>query len=141
MFCLLGGYEVKTIGDSFFVAFPDPTNAVRFAMQLQIDMMTAPWPDSLLGLPDGLLEVSPSGSSLWCGLRVRVGIHLGEAKVEIDRDTLKVCSSACSGCAYVPAVPTSRGGLFSIVKRGNFFLKGGLKMKYRKFYFLAQQGL
>eukprot|EP00906_Rhabdomonas_costata_P011353 RCo016137 len=33
------GYEVKTIGDSFFVAFPHPANAVRFALQLQVELM------------------------------------------------------------------------------------------------------
>ena len=85
-----GGYEVKTIGDSFFVAFGDVVNAVKFAVEMESEMRFAPWPESLLDLPDGRKEVSEDGILLWCGLRVRAGMHIGTAKLEIDSKTLQV---------------------------------------------------
>ena len=81
---------MKTIGDSFFVAFVDPSKAVQFAVSLQLEMRNAPWPPSLLELPDCLLEIDLNGIVLWRGLRVRVGMHTGSAKVEIDPRTLQV---------------------------------------------------
>lgn len=41
------GYEVKTEGDSFMVAFDDPTKAVHFCLQVQEDLFDAPWPEEL----------------------------------------------------------------------------------------------
>ena len=81
---------MKTIGDSFFIAFTDPMNAVAFAVAMQLDMRHAPWPPSLLSLPDCLLEKAEDDTLLWRGLRVRVGIHIGVAKLEIDTKTFQV---------------------------------------------------
>jgi predicted ATPase/class 3 adenylate cyclase len=55
----LGGVEVNTEGDSFFVAFAAPAAAVAAAVQVQRDLSAEKWP------LDG-------------GVRVRMGIHTGE---------------------------------------------------------------
>ena len=55
------GFEVGTEGDSFFVAFSSPLHALRAAAESQRALTAADWP------PDA-------------HLRVRMGLHLGEAK-------------------------------------------------------------
>src|SRR5262245_1507556 len=52
----VAGYEVKTIGDSFMVAFPDPVTAVRCALDIQRRLEA-----------EGFEDVN--------GVRVRIGLH------------------------------------------------------------------
>ena len=56
------GFEVKTIGDAFFVTFVDPANAVRCAVAIQRDLAKA-------NLITPLPERPP--------LQIRIGIHTG----------------------------------------------------------------
>jgi predicted ATPase/class 3 adenylate cyclase len=56
-----GGFEVGTEGDSFFVAFSSPLHALRAAAEGQRALNAAEWPPE-------------------ADLRVRMGLHLGEAK-------------------------------------------------------------
>eukprot|EP01060_Flectonema_neradi_P036289 TRINITY_DN6937_c0_g1_i1.p1 TRINITY_DN6937_c0_g1~~TRINITY_DN6937_c0_g1_i1.p1 ORF type:complete len:1113 (+),score=209.22 TRINITY_DN6937_c0_g1_i1:35-3373(+) len=58
------GYEVKTIGDAFMMAFEKPLNAVEFGLTVQQNLRTAEWPTDLCFDQDGL--------------RVRIGCHYGE---------------------------------------------------------------
>jgi DNA-binding NarL/FixJ family response regulator/class 3 adenylate cyclase len=60
-----GGHEINTQGDSFFVAFRKPKDAVGSAVRVQRSLARHPW---------------PGGSEL----RVRIGIHTGEATVAGD---------------------------------------------------------
>ena len=55
-----GGSEVRTEGDSFFVAFSDPTAALEACVQAQRDLTSEPWP-------------------LDAVIRVRMGLHSGLA--------------------------------------------------------------
>ena len=52
-----GGVVVRTEGDSFFVAFPTPSGAVRAAVAAQRGLAAHPWPEA------------PA--------RVRMGLHTG----------------------------------------------------------------
>jgi class 3 adenylate cyclase/tetratricopeptide (TPR) repeat protein len=54
------GYEVKTEGDAFMVAFGDCADALRFCADAQLALEAAAWPDAL---PQGV--------------RVRMGVHVG----------------------------------------------------------------
>src|SRR6266545_6152141 len=56
-----GGVEVDTQGDSFFVAFPDPTDAIAAAEEGQRSLAEHSWPED--------------------DLRVRMGLHTGEPLV------------------------------------------------------------
>jgi DNA-binding NarL/FixJ family response regulator/class 3 adenylate cyclase len=61
-----GGHEVNTQGDSFFVAFRRPKDAVTAAVSAQRALARHPWPEGV-------------------DMRVRIGIHTGEATVTGDR--------------------------------------------------------
>jgi class 3 adenylate cyclase len=54
------GREVDTQGDSFFVAFASPTSALVAAADGQLALAGHPWPPG-------------------CAVRVRMGLHTGEA--------------------------------------------------------------
>lgn len=58
-----GGFEVKTVGDAFFLVFASAPSAVRFALDAQLAFHARDWNALLDGLPE---------------LRVRMGLHTGE---------------------------------------------------------------
>ena len=68
------GYEVKTEGDAFMVAFVAPTDAVRWCVDVQKALTTAAWPGFLA-------NVAPQG------LRVRMGVHWGAPLCVADPTT------------------------------------------------------
>eukprot|EP01062_Namystynia_karyoxenos_P004186 TRINITY_DN11480_c0_g1_i1.p1 TRINITY_DN11480_c0_g1~~TRINITY_DN11480_c0_g1_i1.p1 ORF type:complete len:1208 (+),score=117.27 TRINITY_DN11480_c0_g1_i1:110-3733(+) len=88
-----GGYEVKTIGDAFMVAFQDAVACINFAVQVQEDLLGAQWPD------DAQLAVAsdywaarkgPSGGHLWRGLALRIGVAYGPVRQEVNPVTDRV---------------------------------------------------
>jgi DNA-binding NarL/FixJ family response regulator/class 3 adenylate cyclase len=79
------GHEINTQGDSFFVAFRKPKDAVNAAVRVQRSLARHPWPE---------------GNEL----RVRIGIHTGEATVASDRyvglavhRAARICAAAHGG--------------------------------------------
>ncbi len=60
-----GGVEVSTEGDSFFAAFQSATESVAAAVEIQRGIGAASWPQD-------------------AGLRIRIGLHSGEARVAAD---------------------------------------------------------
>ena len=69
------GYEVKTEGDSFMVAFNDPLHAIRFCASVQEELMLADWPAEILAHPDGKeVKDEKTNSLVFRGLRVRMVI-------------------------------------------------------------------
>ncbi|RLV89675.1 Adenylate cyclase [Spathaspora sp. JA1] len=81
---LVGGYEVKTEGDSFMVAFPSPTSALLWCFNVQQSLLTADWPAEILET-DQCCEVTDSeGNVIYRGLSVRMGIHWGSPDCERD---------------------------------------------------------
>jgi adenylate cyclase len=80
------GYEVKTQGDSFMVCFSDPMDAVRWACCVQRELLQAEWPAGILDAFDCRVEWDSTRSLIYRGLRVRIGLHYGEA--ERNQDTV-----------------------------------------------------
>ncbi len=80
------GYEVKTQGGAFMLAFPSPVEAVRWCLDAQEALMRAPWPEELLAQPEASMEQGPHGM-LYRGLRVCMGIHVGEPVCRMDERT------------------------------------------------------
>lgn len=54
-----GGHVVKTQGDGFMIAFPDPVEAVRCSVAVQRALQSTP--------------------EVWDHIRVRIGLHMGES--------------------------------------------------------------
>eukprot|EP01063_Lacrimia_lanifica_P035719 TRINITY_DN6892_c0_g4_i3.p1 TRINITY_DN6892_c0_g4~~TRINITY_DN6892_c0_g4_i3.p1 ORF type:complete len:1145 (+),score=370.65 TRINITY_DN6892_c0_g4_i3:74-3508(+) len=81
-----GGYEVKTVGDSFMVSFEGETAAlrsVRFALKAQEQLREQEWPAPLLALPQN----AKTENGAWNGIRVRIGVHVGDVDIETNKDT------------------------------------------------------
>jgi adenylate cyclase len=84
----IGGYEVKTEGDAFMVAFSSVSLALKWCMAVQVELLSADWPSEILQSPlcapvcggDGVVV-------LYRGLSVRMGIHYGEMEGEVDAVT------------------------------------------------------
>ena len=71
------GYEVKTIGDAFMIAFHSTSSALGFALRVQEALFEAEWPETLL---DEVPICAKQG--LWGGLTVRIGINTGPVALE-----------------------------------------------------------
>eukprot|EP00899_Mesostigma_viride_P024829 jgi/Mesvir1/5530/Mv15569-RA.1 len=89
------GYECSTEGDAFEVVFHRAGDAVRWACEVQLallrpETLLAPrgmnpfhsklpctWPERLQSHKVGRLVLGPDGTTLFRGLRVRMGIHRG----------------------------------------------------------------
>lgn len=79
-----GGYEVKTEGDAFMVAFADPVTAVSWCLDTQETLLNAKWPEKLYEHKKSAIVYSESGLLLYRGLRVRMGVHCGNPSAEED---------------------------------------------------------
>ncbi|CBZ25371.1 receptor-type adenylate cyclase b [Leishmania mexicana MHOM/GT/2001/U1103] len=99
-----GCYEVKTIGDSFMIACKSAHSAVSLACEIQTKLLRHDWGTAALDSAYREFElarvdtlddyVPPTAqlseeeyAALWCGLRVRVGIHTGLADIRYDEVT------------------------------------------------------
>ncbi|MBT6489215.1 MAG: tetratricopeptide repeat protein [Deltaproteobacteria bacterium] len=78
------GYEVKTEGDAFMVAFSQATDAVFFCLEAQEVLHQAAWPNELLEPADLKHVAGETEDGAFRGLRVRMGIHTGEPRCERD---------------------------------------------------------
>jgi class 3 adenylate cyclase len=78
------GYEVKTEGDAFMVAFGDPVSAVKWCLEVQQALLKVDWPNKLYQHFKSAPVMSKKGEPLFRGLRVRMGIHCGEASAQED---------------------------------------------------------
>eukprot|EP01064_Diplonema_japonicum_P013336 TRINITY_DN2087_c1_g1_i1.p1 TRINITY_DN2087_c1_g1~~TRINITY_DN2087_c1_g1_i1.p1 ORF type:complete len:1362 (+),score=175.35 TRINITY_DN2087_c1_g1_i1:125-4087(+) len=76
------GYEVKTIGDSFMVAFEDLHKAVAFCIAVQEVLYASEWPTELLAMP-----LCKHQTGKWKGLRVRMGVNYGSVTLENSQMT------------------------------------------------------
>ncbi|KZT50347.1 L domain-like protein [Calocera cornea HHB12733] len=74
---LCDGYEIKTEGDAFIVAFKSVLAAVHWCLKGQEELLTLDWPAALLNDPDGKVVTDADGVVIERGLMVRMGIHYG----------------------------------------------------------------
>lgn len=72
-----GGYEVKTDGDAFMVAFPSSESALRWALDVQQRLFDCAWPRGLLDEPEAAPIAGEAALPVQRGLRVRMGLHVG----------------------------------------------------------------
>ena len=87
----VGGYEVKTEGDAFMVCFPTITTAISWCFMVQSQLLMADWPQEILDAEDGKpVYDTETGTMLYRGLSVRMGIHFGAPVCEVDPITRRM---------------------------------------------------
>ncbi|CAI5713975.1 unnamed protein product [Hyaloperonospora brassicae] len=69
------GYEITTAGDAFQLAFHTVREAVEYCLDVQVQLLDAPWPKELHGLLAATKKLRAGHHVIFCGLRVRMGIH------------------------------------------------------------------
>eukprot|EP01060_Flectonema_neradi_P031326 TRINITY_DN4729_c0_g1_i3.p1 TRINITY_DN4729_c0_g1~~TRINITY_DN4729_c0_g1_i3.p1 ORF type:complete len:860 (+),score=143.18 TRINITY_DN4729_c0_g1_i3:49-2628(+) len=79
--CLHSGYEVKTIGDAFMIAFSTANSALGFCIAAQEKLVVQDWPTELVGVAS-YQKLVLGDNQIWNGLRVRMGAHYGSVRVE-----------------------------------------------------------
>ena len=81
---ICGGYEVKTEGDAFMVAFTSVSAALLWCSSVQMLLLDEPWPKEILDLPEGREVRDAKGTLIARGLSLRMGIHCGTPVCEMD---------------------------------------------------------
>jgi adenylate cyclase len=81
---LCGGYEVKTEGDTFTVAFKTVSAALLWCSSVQIFLLDEQWPKEILDLPEGREVCDAKGTVIARGLSLRMGIHCGTPVCEMN---------------------------------------------------------
>ncbi|DBA04265.1 TPA: hypothetical protein N0F65_009500, partial [Lagenidium giganteum] len=69
------GYEITTAGDAFQLAFRTIKEAAEYCMDVQMQLLCAPWPKQLEGMVPATRKVRAGHRVVFNGLRVRMGIH------------------------------------------------------------------
>lgn len=81
---IIGGYEVKTEGDAFMVAFATTTAALLWCFNCQNQLLEAEWPTEILEQSQCQVVVDMEENVIFRGLSVRMGGHWGEPVCEKD---------------------------------------------------------
>ena len=132
------GYEVKTVGDAFFVVFADPDDAVRFAVASQYEMEAVEWPANLAAVYHSAYEERGDDFDDF-GLRVRVAMHCGRCEIKEESGGYDYYGPVVNAASRLEGV--AKGGqiclsdemlamvvkdasLFSTSPLGTFTLKG-----------------
>ena len=85
------GYEVKTERDAFMVAFQHVLDAVRWAVLVQTQLLSADWPLEIISSHQGReIYDQRDGSLLFRGLSISIGIHVGNPIAEMDPITKRM---------------------------------------------------
>mmetsp|Transcript_5466 Transcript_5466/g.8069 ORF Transcript_5466/g.8069 Transcript_5466/m.8069 type:complete len:596 (+) Transcript_5466:845-2632(+) len=84
------GYEVKTEGDAFMIAFSHVDQAIQFSITLQSKLIEQKWPKELYQMDDCKIEYNTKGQILFRGLRVRLGMNFGPVREQEDVVTGRV---------------------------------------------------
>lgn len=87
---IIGGYEVKTEGDAFMVAFSTVTSALLWCFTVQSQLLEVPWPQEILSSIHGQEVLDSDGNRIFRGLSVRMGIHWGHPVCEQDPVTARM---------------------------------------------------
>ncbi|KAL3797948.1 hypothetical protein HJC23_013186 [Cyclotella cryptica] len=108
------GFEISSEGATFHLAFQSPVDALAFALQAQVQLYDAQWPESLRQQDDSKDEPALK----FRGLRVRMGVHQGEVMAQMNEatgrtvyfgegvDVAKSVESMCHGGQILTTVET-----------------------------------
>eukprot|EP01065_Artemidia_motanka_P045485 TRINITY_DN669_c0_g3_i1.p1 TRINITY_DN669_c0_g3~~TRINITY_DN669_c0_g3_i1.p1 ORF type:complete len:1112 (+),score=108.14 TRINITY_DN669_c0_g3_i1:55-3390(+) len=111
-----GGYEVKTIGDAFMLAFSDTAQAVSFCLATQVHLVNLPIPAEFETIDATAPEVDADGRRFWGGLRVRMGVHCGSVIHEENPVTQRTDYRGPSVNKAARCESSGSGGFVSVSK-------------------------
>jgi predicted ATPase/class 3 adenylate cyclase len=108
------GYEMRTEGDAFKVAFASPVAAVHWCHEVQSKLIGLDWPEELLAQPEAA-AIQEGDRVLHRGLRVRMGGHLGvaDAKVHPTTGRMDYYGPMVNETARIAAAPSGGQVVFS----------------------------
>eukprot|EP00755_Sulcionema_specki_P014756 Sspe_Gene.57571::Locus_31584_Transcript_1_1_Confidence_1.000_Length_4688::g.57571::m.57571 len=78
------GYEVRTEGDAFMIAFSEAADALNWCVESQLKLLHADWPAPFLTLNDAREVKGKDGKLIFRGPRVRMGFDSGEPDCQRD---------------------------------------------------------
>lgn len=81
------GYEVKTEGDAFFIAFSSCHNAVNCCLEIQYQLLRISWDERILKHKKAGEVRDSDGKLMFRGLRVRMGMECGYPLEKLDETT------------------------------------------------------
>lgn len=84
-----GGYEIKAEGGIFHIAFAQPVDALVFALQAQLKLYGADWPEEISLHDDGKMEPALK----FHGMRVKFAIHHGNVIRRVHDTTGRIIYS------------------------------------------------
>ena len=87
---VIGGYEVKTEGDAFMVAFPTVTSALLWCFSCQSHLLELQWPTEILDTVHCQEKLDADQNTIYKGLSVRMGMHWGRPVCEQDPITRRM---------------------------------------------------
>ena len=87
---MIGGYEVKTEGDAFMVAFPTATSALLWCFSCQSHLLKLSWSNEILDTTHCQEKLDADDNVIYRGLSVRMGIHWGRPVCEQDPSTRRM---------------------------------------------------
>ncbi len=134
------GYEAILIGDqrgrkrgsdegAFCVVFPNISNALAWCAEVQEALLAEQWPERILEHHYAKEEWSSDGQPtlLFRGLRVRMGVHVGEAQRIFDRMTTRhqYLGPTVDSTAFITAM--SNGGQIVMTRQAYLNFKQALE--------------
>lgn len=128
---IFGGYEVKTEGDAFMVAFPTPISALVWCLSVQLKLLEAEWPGEITSIRDGCLITDTNGNKIYQGLSVRMGIHWGCPVPEVDVVTKRM--------DYLGPVVNKAARVSGIADGGQVMLSNDFMVEFNKILKYHQQ--
>lgn len=128
---IFGGYEVKTEGDAFMVAFPTPISALVWCMSVQLKLLDAEWPEEITSIQGGCLITDTDGNKIYLGLSVRMGIHWGCPVPELDVVTQRM--------DYLGPVVNKASRVSGIADGGQITLSSDFRSEYLKILSLHER--
>ncbi|KAF0852716.1 mitochondrial adenylate/guanylate cyclase domain-containing protein [Andalucia godoyi] len=134
-----GGYEVKSEGDGFMLAFHTSLEACLFCIEFQLELLNANWPEEILKSEyANTVRGKMSGKVLFRGLRVRSGFHVGEPIVAADLSSGRIdyfgvfvnTAARISGCAHGGQIVCSHEAWLQVSghRKSNEFVGRDLKV-------------
>jgi adenylate cyclase len=108
------GYEVKSTGDGFMLAFPAATAALSWCLDVQKQLLDVKWPSQILETEQGKEVKDEEGNVLFRGLSVRMSCHWGSPVCVLNEVTGRMDYMGPIVVRAARAIERTAGGQVSV---------------------------